>query len=186
MNQPATPSAPGPNDGRFTFTDRQGRTWDTTLTLLGARRVDNSDFSAIYPEPFSILRPNEKVWKALTSDDALIAAVIWAVVQPQVEGHAVADEEAFIDGFDGKTLAAAKEAFWGSLQDFFQGRGTALSTLIQAQKRAQQTILDRVTAEAETINQAVDQFVDEGMTHAIDDFKSALGKPSGGSSPQAA
>lgn len=173
------------NEGKFAFTDRHGRHWDTTLTLLAARRVDNSDFKLIYKEPLSILEPSKENLEALVGNVNLITAIVWAIVKPQADALQL-DEDAFVDGIDGRTLNDMKEAFWGALADFFQERGTALSTLIQMQKRAQNRILTLLSAEQENMNQQLDSAVEQEFSNAMSHLKSELGTASSNSSPQPA
>src|SRR5690606_11452385 len=113
------------NEGRFTFTDKNGAAWDVTLTLSGARRVDNSDFSEIHEGEVSLLRPDKRLVTALTTDVSRIAAVVWSLVKPAADAKQISEDQ-FIDALDGHSIAAMKEAFWGALMDFFQDRGTAL------------------------------------------------------------
>lgn len=173
------------NEGKFTFTDRHGREWDTTLTLLSVRRVDNSDFKSVYSGEVSLLQPSEELLRAIVADVRLIAAVVWSVVKPTADERKI-DEDGFVDGLDGKSLEAMKEAFWGSLADFFQDRGTGLSELIAIQKRAQSRMASLLKAESEGIGSQVDQMVEREFLKATEQLKGELGTPSSSSSPHAA
>lgn len=67
-----------------TFTDKKGRTWDVSLDLLIARRIDKSDFSN-YHKKFSILAPERDLLGKLLSDAPFLFAIIWVIVQDQAE-----------------------------------------------------------------------------------------------------
>lgn len=68
-----------------TFTDKKGRSWDVSLDLRKARIVDKSDFSHYWDKKFSILSPDRELIGKLVSDSPFLFAVIWALVQDQVE-----------------------------------------------------------------------------------------------------
>jgi hypothetical protein len=170
------------NEGRFVFADRHDRKWDTTLTLLAARRVDNSDFKEVFKGELSILEPSRDALEALTTNVNLICAIVWAIVKPQADQAGV-DEDSFVDGIDGRTLTELKEAFWGSLADFFQERGTALSELIAIQKRALKKVQTLMAAEQVSLEKELDATVEREFSAAMSALRSDLGTVSSNSSP---
>ncbi len=137
------------NQQRYPFTDTQGDKWDVTLTLAGARRIDESDFTAFgIDKGFSILEPKRDIFNRILTDSRLAMACVWAIVQPQVKEKLGIDpatdydsaELAFMDRLDGSAIKEAKDALWGTLSDFFPDQRKALSTLKHAFDTAQKKI----------------------------------------------
>lgn len=73
------------NSNLYIFTDAKGRKWDFTLDLSGAMRIDKSDFSAVCPEPFSVLEPDDKTYLRILTSNRILFPVIWAVIYPQAQ-----------------------------------------------------------------------------------------------------
>jgi hypothetical protein len=67
------------------LTDSNGHIWKLHLNIAAARRIDNSDYSAISSTKFSILQPDKKTFMNIMSDRNLLVAIIWTMVQPQVK-----------------------------------------------------------------------------------------------------
>lgn len=134
-----------PNQEQATFTDRQGTQWDVTLTMAGAMRVDNSDFTALgVEEGFSILEPRRDIFNKILGDSRLAMAVVWAIVQPQVKEKLNVDpkeedvaQAAFYERLDGGVIKSAKDALWGTITNFFPEQKTVLLSLKTAYDAAQ-------------------------------------------------
>ncbi len=149
-----------------TFTDRVGHVWDVTLTLDGAERVDASDFSEIYPDQFSILEPDRKLFSDLLHKTRLLFAIIFAVVRPQIKANLGIDldaeparedeaQHAFKDCLDGASINAAREAFWRTLADFFPDQKTALLLLIEEYQKGREQVEKELRAIQPTITEAL-------------------------------
>lgn len=167
------------NQGLFTFNDRRGRAWDLTLTLAAAQRVDASDFSEISDCILSLVRPTEAALQELLANAGLLAAVAWAIVQPQAKTANVSEDD-FIEGLDGRALAAMKDAFWESMTDFFQDQGTAFTKARTLQKRAEQRAIETAKTQTAAMEQQVDAWVDQELAAAPRRFAEKLGGTSGG------
>lgn len=134
------------------FVDRKGRVWDLTLTIAGAKRIDNSNFSEIYPDKFSILNPDKegKFYTEILMNPSLIIAMAWAILYPEAEAQKVTDEE-FLESLDGVAVRKLREAFWESLRSFFQetriGPTFPLTQALHLQRQAAE-LEEQVEAEA--------------------------------------
>lgn len=128
-----------------TFIDRKGKQWDVTLTLAGAKRIDNSDFSTLGVEKFTILQPPDWFYPKLFTDTAFCMAIIWAIVKPQADVANIT-EEVFCDNLDGQAISKAKEGLWGALSDFFPERKTALSKVVESYKQAEKKLQEGLAA----------------------------------------
>jgi len=175
------------------FVDRRGGEWDVSLSMLAARRIDDSDFSVLRKEPFSFLRPTKELFGEILTDAPLLFAIIWAVVSPQAKSVMGIDaasepdkaEAEFLDRLDGRVMEAAREAFWRSLTDFFRDHKIALETLYRQTTNVRGMIgkeLERMEPEVqvligEEIRERVKALKEE-IRHTIQD-----GKP-GGKSPE--
>jgi len=166
------------------FTDKKGRNWDVSLTLGGARRIDASDFSEVTSKRFSILRPDKHLLSDILTDTPLLFAIIWALVQPQAQASGV-DEAEFLDGLDGPSIQAGREAFWEALSDFFPEHATALSTLLSQYQKAGK----RIAAELAAMETEIEAVVSEEVATQTEKLRKELramtrsGSPGATSSP---
>ena len=134
--------------GRTTFTDAKGTEWDITLTLVGAKRIDASDFSEVTDKPFSFLKPDKKLFSEVLTETPVMFAIIWAIVQPQVKDKIGIDptenpidaEAEFLERIHGDAIQQGKDAFWGCVANFFPDQRTALLTLQKQYRSAQNKI----------------------------------------------
>lgn len=170
-----------------TFKDSVGRTWDVALNLGGARRIDQSDFSLLTDEKFSIINAKKETFAGLLNNPSLLFAIIWALVQPQAQkmykrwivanspddcppdcfpfdpiAKAEEAEIEFISSINGPVKEAGTEAFWRSLGDFFPDLETALSLMMKHYRRGKQELSAKVADLEEEMGAAVDQKVQEG------------------------
>lgn len=173
------------------FTDAKGRTWDCKLTLAAAKRIDASDFSGITDTDVgSILRPNKEFFINVLSDYPLLFAMVWAVVYPQAkkvqdrDGNGFSplpdddpegSQNEFMDGIDGKTIEAARDAFWEAIMDFFPQRRTALSGLMKTFNRGQEMIGEKITG----MEGRIQDLLAEKMDQELDQLMSELEKENG-------
>jgi len=111
-----------------TFTDRHGTVWDTTLTLVGAKRIDASDYSELYDGEVNMVEPSQELLQDLLVNRPLVAALVYTICKKQADELEL-DQEGFIDRLDGTALEAACTALWSTLADFFPQAKTALSEL---------------------------------------------------------
>lgn len=137
----------------YTFKDRHGNKWDASLTLAGAKRIDAYDYALVAnkdqdPAVFTILDPGKGFFEEVLSTPAVLWAMLFQVVKPQVkkllnidpEQNPIEAEVAFCDGLLGKTMEDAREAFWESIANFFPESKTALLMLAKIQKEANKKI----------------------------------------------
>lgn len=151
------------------FTDAKGREWDCRLTLASARRVDDSDFSALTDKEFSVLRPDRELFGELLTNTPLAFAVVWAIVYPQA--NRIADfptdydaaEMEFLEGLDGSAMTRGRQALWRSLADFFPDLKTALSTLIRQTEAGRNRINERMAGMEDRIEAMMNQEIDKGF-----------------------
>lgn len=163
-----------------TFTDTKGRTWDVSLTMGAARRVERSDFSEITDRKVSILKIDRDLFMSLLSDGPLAMAVVWAIIQPQVQEVLMElpedqREEEFLDALDGPAVEAAREALWGALIGFFPEHRTALSTCRTKWKKA----VDRVGRSLEELDPDLQKMIDEELDLHLADLKIEVQKELG-------
>lgn len=146
------------------FRDKKGRIWDVAINLLTARRVDNSDYSALSPKKVSLVVPDKDLIQLLTSNVNLLMAVIWTLVQDQVEKLTGVDpkkdvelaELEFLSAMDGKTIKSAKAAFWGAAADFFPDQATLLQSIREQEDRLREKLnreLEDILPEMEALAQ---------------------------------
>lgn len=69
----------------FTFTDLFDRSWELSLTVATARRVERSDFSEVGVKDLSLINPDRSLFKNVMSNSKFMLALVWAIVQPQAE-----------------------------------------------------------------------------------------------------
>ena len=173
-NQVAAAGGAEPNAGRFTFKNKDGIEFDVTITLGAVNRVDASDFSEVFGGETCLAEPSQQFLVALTTKSSVIAAVVWAVIQPQAKSLGISEEQ-FVESIDRTALQAMKEAFWGSLCDFFPDLASGLSQMIQALDRGRQQIKTLIEREAETVNEMVGTMVSRGVESAFEQLKTELG-----------
>jgi len=145
----------------YTFKDTKGRTWDLYLTLAGAQRIDQSDFSEVYGKPFSILSPTKEFFTEVITNTGLIFGMIWCLVKPQADSKDISQED-FLEAVDGNVIQEARDAFWGTLTNFFPEYKTMLLSLIKQYKEGLLKIgqeMDKLsqTALPEAMNRVIDK-----------------------------
>lgn len=157
------------------FTDKKGRIWELELDLLTCRRVDKSDFIEYYPEKFSIMQMDQKVIQAIITRPALCFAIIWAIVQPQIEGRHKASfpdnpEEAeieFVSSINSQAKADGIKALFEAIGDFFPELKTGLS--VANQRLA--GLSERTKKGAEKLGPLLDEMEEAAMEEAIEEIR---------------
>lgn len=155
------------------FKDKKGGEWDLTITLGAAERVDDSDFSALTKEKFSMLEPGKELFNLLISKPRILFAVIWAIVSPQskvvlgLDATDPAAQGAFADRMDGAVITAARKAFFEALGDFFPDQRTALSQLIQKWEQGR-AILEK---ELEGLDSDMTKYLTSEIKGNVEDFR---------------
>jgi hypothetical protein len=171
----------------FTFKDKNGKEWDATLTLGGARRIDQSDFSALTDKKFSILVPEKGVFMEVLTNSSLVFAMIWAINQDRVQENLGIDpaenpeeaELAFLDSLDGSAITAGRRAFWGALSAFFPAHKTALLTLIQQLAKTEAKIGLEIRALIPDLERVMNKEIKNEVAKARDALTKVGGKSSG-------
>jgi len=143
----------------FNFIDTKNRTWDVTLSLAAARRIDASDFGGLKPEGFCFLNPDEQLVRTMVFQTAPMFAAIWATIEPQALAAGVTVEQ-WEEGLDGTVIEKAKEAWWGSLQHFFPDLATSLSTSIHAYRTGIKTLNKRLEASTPEIHRSIEKLAE--------------------------
>lgn len=167
---------------RFEFTDKAGNSWDVSLDLAGARRIDNSDFSSLTDEEFSIVKPDKRTFMLILDNSSLLFAMIWAVVQPQVKEKLGVDPEedlekaeaAFLTNMNGRAIEEGREAFWQAIADFFPEHRTVLLNLMRQFGRAHQRVAEKIGELESHMSKMVDLEVDKGMAKLKEEMEKEL------------
>jgi hypothetical protein len=92
------------------FTDDAGRQWDVRITIGVCRRV--AERLGVY-----LMQAGGDLADRLMDDAALVADVLWAILEAQAVERKVT-REAFDEALTGRTLGAAQNALWEALLDF--------------------------------------------------------------------
>ena len=131
-----------------TFTDAAGRTWTISLTLGTAMAVkDRLGIDLLQPEA-----GDPPLLTRLGTDEMLLGEVLCALLDGQFEAHKVTAQDVR-NGFDGRTLLAAQQAFYEELVDFFQGRGrTDRARAVATQQKMIEAAVTAVETKIETID----------------------------------
>jgi len=160
------------------FTDCNGKQWDFRITMAGARRVDNSVFSAIHDREFSLIEPDEIFWKKEMMKGSLVFAMIWAIVQPQTDGMSEAD---FLELFDGKAKWEAQLIFWGAIADFFPEQKTGLSILRDQLGKLHQKVGRALTGMGPLLEKKLDKLLAKEVAIIKKELSQEPGEESGSS-----
>jgi hypothetical protein len=106
------------------FKDNAGRTWDLAVNVATIKRIKGRigvDLTALADgEPPLVQR--------LTGDMILQVDCIWAAIEPQARGAKITDEQ-WAESMGGEPMAAAIEAFWQEVVDFFRPSRPGLAAL---------------------------------------------------------
>lgn len=102
------------------FSDSNGRTWNLIVTVDAVRRVRD----LVGVNLARLIEPRKAggevpLMTDLEDDIMLLVDVIYAIIKPQADVAGVSDEE-FGQALGGEAIAAAHEAFWKELADFFR------------------------------------------------------------------
>jgi gas vesicle protein len=146
---------------RRTFTDRLGNEWDLTVTLGGAERIENADWSALKIEhPVSFFTPKQEFFNSILIDTRCIAFMVWCLIKPQADKLGILHHRVYRDDpetgepkqtspidavyyedlIDNETIGQMKEVFWDSVSDFFRERGISMQPLTDTLKAMQKAI----------------------------------------------
>lgn len=174
-------TAPAVGNQDRKFTDTLGRVWKVNLSLATCKRIDASDFSNVTDKDFSILEPQKDIFMDVLTDTNLLFAITWVIVQPQVkdlleidiyeEGISEKDktarlaqaEERFLEGIDGSTVKAGRDAVWGAVADFFPEHRNALLVLLTQYNKAKERIDQRVAELGDKMEAVLTAEVDQSM-----------------------
>lgn len=171
----------------FVFADARGHEWDVRITLFEAEAVERADFTVLYKGPVSLLAPSNQLLTDVQLRPSLMAAVIWAIVQPQLEAGGVIDDarqeypdeqweglspvdrdeaiqQAFIRRFDGATVNRARKALWGALADFFPDAKNALLKLASTIDGTRTRALARLEEMTPRLEAQLEKEVDDLLT----------------------
>lgn len=103
------------------FNDSKQRTWQIALNIGSLKRVkQQTDPQVDLLDPAGGKPP---LTARLSLDDALLAGVLWAILEPEATRQGVSPED-FAEALDGKTIGDAREALFAEWKDFFRDRRT--------------------------------------------------------------
>lgn len=137
------------------FTDLQGTTWDTRITLASAKRIDSVDYSALTDKKFSLLRPDENLqgfFGELMTNVGLLFAILFDNMWSQVcknlntdpNIHRPQAELEFSERMGGEQIISARKAFWSALQDFFPQHKIALQKSLNGYESSMKIIQEEL------------------------------------------
>jgi len=116
-----------------TFVDTTGREWRLSLTIGRAREIrDRLGVDLLQPEA-----GDPPLFVRLATDEYLIGDVIAALLVDQFDEQQVTADD-LQAAMDGATLAAAQNAFYAELSDFFdaiQKQAEAIAAAVQEAQR---------------------------------------------------
>lgn len=140
-----------------TFTDKEGRSWQLSLTIGSAKRVrDLLGVNLLEPEtgePPLITR--------IGTDEILLCDIIYCLCFHQAQSRGLTDEQ-FGELLCGDVILAAQEAFYSELLDFFQKRGRRdRAAAIRKQMEVIRLSVDRAQQEIEAFE------IEEQVTKAF-------------------
>ena len=129
------------------FTDTQGRAWQIVLNLGTAMRVK----AALGVDLLTPEADEPPLLTRLATDELLLGSVICELLRRQIEAYSLTEEDV-LAAFDGATLLASQEAFFGELTDFFRSRGrpdrvaavSKQAAVMQAAIRAAETRVEAI------------------------------------------
>lgn len=91
------------------FTDSLGREWQLSITVAAMRRAKRKDVDLSMPV---------SQLQSYVMDDVFLCDALYAIVESDAQAKAITLEQ-FESGLNGKVLAAAREALWDSLCEYF-------------------------------------------------------------------
>jgi len=137
-----------------TFRDSKNREWTVDVNLATMMRVKDSAGVNLT----ELSKGDPPLGVRLTTDPFLVADVLTAILQPQLERANVKPHE-FLEGLNGEGLAGAFAALTEGLVDFFQKSGrTEQAAALTAQMKALVTAARMATAKIEGLD--VDKLIE--------------------------
>jgi hypothetical protein len=163
------------------FTDNAGRNWDLKLTYAGARRIDNSDFSAVCSKPFSIVKADEDFFREVLTNVPLAVSVVWAIIYPQAEANGISSKEdaeaEFLESLDGSKLTELQETLWEAITDFFPEKERVLLSLSKVVKDARKSLLENYEKRIQPeMDKQVSQAIEKATCDLIEDLSEMGGE----------
>ena len=168
------------------------------MDLGSAQAVDDSDFSEITDNKFSILEPDKDFFLSLFKETRLTFAIIWAIVRSQAttngllaqvlqehpelvgeDGSPTPDreaalQEAFVKGMDGAIIIDGREALWVALSDFFPEMRNVLSIIRDNHQRIMKEMEVSIIEAAPKIEEMVMKGMKERMDDALTELESDI------------
>lgn len=139
------------------FNDNAGRAWSLEVTVATIRRVKTLLGVNLLESVSGDLMDR------MAADPALLADVVFAVVQPQAEKLGVTDAQ-FGEGLAGDAVSGASDALIGALVDFFPA--------------AKRGILQRATDARKELGEAIIAKAAERLDQALAQARQELSIPS--------
>lgn len=124
------------------FRDNAGREWTLSLTLGAERRVHAE--TDVYLSDIS--NAENPVLDRLANDPGFLGMVLVALCGPQVKERGVSEDD-FLDAFDARVAADAREALIEEILDFLGLRGQAIRE-IRAERSRLVTEIEQQEVEA--------------------------------------
>ena len=129
------------------FNDKHNQTWKVEINLGTAMQVKAAlNIDLLTPEA-----GEPPLLARLATDEFLLGNVICELLRRQFEERKLTEADVYA-AFDGASLLAAQEAFFGELADFFQSRGrTDRATAVRKQAVLMQAAIKAAQAKVEAI-----------------------------------
>lgn len=125
------------------FQDSKGRTWELSLSLAAAQRIEGCDFSDLTDQEISILNIHEvDCLDTVVRNAPVIFACIYCCIKPQADAQGVTQDE-FAESIDGNAVIEGKEAWVEELAAFFPELRTVLLQMLETQKQGLEKIQKR-------------------------------------------
>lgn len=143
-----------------TFTDAAGRNWTIALNLGTAKAIrDKLGVDLLQPEA-----GDTPLLTKLGTDELLLGEVLCGMLENQFDVHNVSEDDVRAS-FDGATILAAQEAFYGELVDFFHQRGrTDLEKAVAKQAEMIKKAIELADAKISAID--VEKVINEAIPGA--------------------
>ena len=97
------------------FTDAEGRSWSIAMTFDSLTRVR----SVCQVDLTRLSEGDPPLLARLDEDLMLLGELIWILIEPEAARKNISGDD-LARAMTAEALAAAREAFWGELLDFFQ------------------------------------------------------------------
>lgn len=164
-----------------TFQDKTGTTWDLSITLGKAMKIDNSTFEFLPDDAdFCFLQPDDNDIALLIGNKQLQQNIAFILCLDQLEKNGISSqetEERFYEWgnrLNGPVLAEMYEALGVAFTDFFPDQKTILSAAYRQQKKMIKKAAKRFEKIEKEFEEKADQMVDKIVDQKRGEFFGGL------------